>query len=93
MNTLFWIAKYFYRVRTSAELVKKGVFSRSEFRRFQRSEDFLWAIRCHLHFLTGRSEEKLSFELQQDLAQRLHVSGRAGLAPRRAFDEALFLCR
>ncbi|AVX02772.1 [protein-PII] uridylyltransferase [Maritalea myrionectae] len=81
LNTLFWIAKYFYRVRTSAELVKKGVFSRAEFRRFQRSEDFLWAIRCHLHFLTGRSEEKLSFELQQDLAQRLHVSGRAGLRP------------
>ncbi len=41
----------------------------------------MWAIRCHLHFLTGRAEEKLSFELQQELANRLNVTGRAGLKP------------
>ncbi len=28
LNTLFWIGKYFYRVKTSAELVGKGVLSR-----------------------------------------------------------------
>lgn len=81
LNTLFWIAKYFYRVDKSAQLIKKGVFSKGEYRRFRRSDDFLWAIRCHLHFLTGRSEEKLSFDLQQELAARLNVTGRAGLKP------------
>lgn len=81
LNTLFWIAKYFYRVEKAKELSKKGVFSVTEYRRFRRSEEFLWAIRCHLHFLTGRAEEKLSFELQQELANRLNVTGRAGLKP------------
>jgi len=81
LNTLFWIAKYFYRVDKSAQLIKQGVFSKAEYRRFRRSEDFLWAIRCHLHFLTGRAEEKLSFDLQQDLANRLDVSAKAGLKP------------
>ncbi len=81
LNTLFWIAKYFFRVEKAKELTKKGVFSSAEYRRFRRSEDFLWAIRCHLHFLTGRAEEKLSFDLQQELAERLNVSGRAGLQP------------
>ncbi len=32
LHTLFWIGKYFYRVKTSAELVGKGVFSAEEYR-------------------------------------------------------------
>jgi [protein-PII] uridylyltransferase len=79
LNTLFWIAKYFYRVKTGAELVKKKVFSSGEFRQFQRAEDFLWAIRCHIHFTTGRAEERLTFEIQRDLSERLGLAGRHGL--------------
>src|SRR5690606_31959792 len=79
LNTLFWIGKYFYEVKSGAELVDKGVLSAAEYRLFQRAEDFLWAIRCHLHFLTGRADDKLSFELQPDLAARLGYAGRAGL--------------
>ncbi|HWA18688.1 MAG TPA: [protein-PII] uridylyltransferase, partial [Devosia sp.] len=79
LNTLFWIGKYFYKVRTGAELVDKGVLTASEYRLFQRAEDFLWAIRCHLHFLTGRADEKLTFEVQPDLARRLGYSDRAGM--------------
>ncbi len=55
------------------------MFSAEEYRLFQRAEDFLWAIRCHLHFLTGRADEKLSFELQPDLAARLNYSDRPGM--------------
>jgi [protein-PII] uridylyltransferase len=79
LHTLFWIGKYFYRVKTSAELVGKGVFSAEEHRLFQRAEDFLWAIRCHLHFLTGRADEKLSFDVQPELAARLHYADRPGM--------------
>ena len=79
LHTLFWIGKYFYRVKTSAELVDKGVFSRDEYRVFQKAEDFLWAIRCHLHFLTGRADEKLTFDLQPELAARLHYADRPGM--------------
>ena len=38
---------------------------------FQKAEDFLWAVRCHLHFLTGRAEERLTFDLQREMAARL----------------------
>ncbi|RUT30191.1 [protein-PII] uridylyltransferase [Arsenicitalea aurantiaca] len=79
LNTLFWIGKYFYRVKTSAELVDKGVLSVDEYRLFQRAEDFLWAIRCNLHFLTGRADEKLTFDVQPDLARRLGFADRAGM--------------
>ncbi len=79
LNALFWIGKYFYRVKTGAELVGKGVFSAEEYRLFQRAEDFLWAIRCHLHFMTGRADEKLTFDVQPELAARLGFADRAGM--------------
>ncbi|HWA41714.1 MAG TPA: [protein-PII] uridylyltransferase, partial [Hypericibacter adhaerens] len=79
LHTLFWIGKYFYRVKTAAELVDKGVFQADEYRLFQRAEDFLWAIRCNLHFLTGRADEKLTFDVQPELAQRLRYADRPGM--------------
>ena len=90
LHTLFWIGKYFYRVKTSAELVGKGVFSAEEYRLFQRAEDFLWAMRCHLHFLTGRADEKLTFDVQPDLAARLNYADRPGMLGVERHDEALF---
>jgi len=79
LHTLFWIGKYFYRVKTSAELVEKGVLSEDEYHLFERAENFLWAMRCNLHFLTGRAEEKLTFEVQPELAARLRFADRPGM--------------
>ena len=41
--------------------------------------DFLWSVRCHLHFLTGRPEERLSFDLQRQMAERLGYRSHSGL--------------
>ncbi len=91
LHTLFWIGKYFYRVKSSAELVGKGVLSADEYRLFQRAEDFLWAIRCNLHFLTGRPDEKLTFDVQPDLAARLGYADRAGMLGVERFMKRYFL--
>ena len=91
LHTLFWIAKYFYRVSSNEELVKAGVFSRAELNRFRKCEDFLWAVRCHLHFLTGRAEERLSFDLQQDMAIRLGYTAHPGLKDVERFMKHYFL--
>ena len=91
LNTLFWIAKYVYRVQDASELVQAGLFSRKEYRLFCRCEEFLWRVRCHLHFLTGRAEERLSFDLQRVLAERLGYVGRAGLHGVERFMKHYFL--
>ncbi len=91
LNTLFWIAKYVYRVRTSAELVDAGLFSLKEYQLFCRCEEFLWRVRCHMHFVTGRAEERLSFDLQPVMAERLGYSARAGLASVERFMKHYFL--
>ena len=71
LNTLFWIGKYFYQVKSNKGLVDKGVFSNDELKIFEKSEDFLWAVRSHLHFLTNRADETLTFDVQPELAKRL----------------------
>jgi [protein-PII] uridylyltransferase len=91
LNTLFWIAKYAYRLREAADLVGAGVFSRSEYRLFCRCEEFLWRVRCHLHYLTGRPEERLSFDHQRRIASRLGYSARGGLASVERFMKHYFL--
>ncbi len=91
LNTLFWIAKYVYRVRSADELVPAGLFSHREFALFSRCEAFLWSVRCHLHFLTGRAEERLSFDLQRPIAERLGYAARAGQADVERFMKHYFL--
>ena len=91
LQTLFWIAKYIYRVKSGEDLVKAQVFTRSEYRRFRQCEDFLWAVRCHLHFLTGRAEERLSFDLQREMAIRLGYVSHPGTRDVERFMKHYFL--
>jgi len=91
LNALFWIAKYVYRVREARELVAAGLFTSAEMSLFVRCEEFLWSVRCHLHFATGRAEERLSFEMQPLLANRLGYRDRAGLSRVERFMKHYFL--
>ena len=71
LQTLYWIGKYLYRVEDASDLVHHGVFTKEEYKTFQKAEAFLWTVRCHLHYLAGRAEERLSFDMQPELAKQL----------------------
>ncbi|MEZ2130917.1 MULTISPECIES: [protein-PII] uridylyltransferase [unclassified Sinorhizobium] len=91
LHTLFWISKYYYHVRDAAELVQLGVLSKHEYNLFQKAEDFLWAVRCHMHFLAGKAEERLSFDIQPEIAQALGYHARPGLSAVERFMKHYFL--
>ena len=91
LNTLFWISKYVYRVRDPKELVAAGLFTHREFMLFKRCEEFLWAVRCHLHFIAGRAEERLSFDFQKPIALRLGYLARGGQSEAERFMKHYFL--
>ncbi len=91
LHTLHWLAKHLYPNKAEAEFVEAGVFTRSEYRSFRRCESFLWSVRCHLHFLTGRQEERLTFELQPLMAERLGYREHAGLRAVERFMKHYFL--
>ncbi len=77
LHTLFWIAKYIYRIDDVAKLVELGVLSAEESARFQRAQSFLWTVRCHLHYLAGRAEERLTFDMQREIGARMGYADRA----------------
>ncbi len=71
LQTLYWIGKYLHRVPSAEGLVSAGLFDREELATFTRAEDFLWAARCHLHYVTGRASDQLSFDMQVQVADRM----------------------
>jgi [protein-PII] uridylyltransferase len=91
LHTLYWIAKALYRIDDPVELVRLGVLTRAEHRLFAKAEGFLWTVRCHLHFLTGRAEERLSFDVQPEMAERLGYTKRAGASDVERFMKHYFL--
>jgi [protein-PII] uridylyltransferase len=91
LHTLYWIAKYVYRVHEREELIALGVYDPREYRRFRRCGDFLWAVRCHMHFLAGRAEERLSFDIQREIAVRLGYTEHPGLRDVERFMKHYFL--
>jgi [protein-PII] uridylyltransferase len=91
LHTLFWIAKFLYGTNSPEELADKGAFSQDELKLFKKSEDFLWAVRCHLHFITGRGDDRLVFERQAELAERLGYTSRGRLRQVERFMKHYFL--
>ena len=78
LHTLYWIGKYVHRVERPSDLVGAGLLTAAEFRRFDRAERFFWSVRCHLHLLAGRAEERLSFDYQKRIAEVMHYADRPG---------------
>ncbi|MEM1003855.1 MAG: [protein-PII] uridylyltransferase [Pseudomonadota bacterium] len=78
LQSLYWIAKYIYGVQDVAELVPLGLFKPEEFKTFVEAENFLWAVRSHLHLVTGRPTEQLTFDMQVEVAARMGYKDRAG---------------
>ena len=91
LHTLHWLAKYLTEFEQGADFVKSGVFSPSEYHEYRKCEDFLWTVRCHLHFLTGRAEERLSFDVQPTMAERLGYAEHRNLRAVERFMKHYFL--
>jgi [protein-PII] uridylyltransferase len=76
LQTLYWMARYLFWIRTIHELAHlqgpgAGIITENEARLALRSWDFLWTLRFHLHYVTGRAEERLTFDLQPVIGARM----------------------
>ncbi len=91
LHTLHWLATYLNPGLTYDEFVQTGLLSSAEYSTYRRCEDFLWTVRCHLHFLAGKAEERLTFDLQPEMAARLRYRNRGGLIAAERFMKHYFL--
>jgi [protein-PII] uridylyltransferase len=91
LQTLSWIAGALHGAGDVALMVKQGLLRHEEARRFAKANAFLWTVRCHLHWLTRRPEEKLTFDVQVEIAKRLGYTDHVGAAAVERFMKHYFL--
>jgi [protein-PII] uridylyltransferase len=91
LHKLFWIGKYVYQVEAVTALVDKEVLSLVEAKRFAKAQKQLWTIRCHLHYLAGRAEERLTVDLQREIAALLGYTDHVGSAAVERFMKHYYL--
>lgn len=91
LQTLFWLAKYIHGGANLQEVLDNAAFSPADKAIFLREARFLWTVRCHLHFLTGRPEERLSFDLQPEMAARMGYTARENVTAVERFMKRYFL--
>lgn len=73
LQTLYWMVRAAYGPFTVNELAggALGLLEPQELRRMRRSWDFLWTVRFHMHYVSGRAEDRLTFDLQPVVGARM----------------------
>jgi [protein-PII] uridylyltransferase len=73
LQTLYWIVRAAYGRFTPIDLVNGclDILDPQELRRLRRSWDFLWTVRFHMHYVSGRVEDRLTFDLQPVIGARM----------------------
>ncbi len=71
LHLISWIARAAGMGKHWSDLVRLGIITRAEARSLKRDADFLMDLRVRLHYLTGRREERLVFDVQTALATQM----------------------
>ncbi|MBO1325882.1 [protein-PII] uridylyltransferase [Acetobacter sp. TBRC 12305] len=76
MQTLYWMCRNTFGTRhvkdlLAPEFIWMGLLTEQEAARARRSWDFLWTLRLHLHYVAGRAEERLTFDMQPVIGARM----------------------
>ncbi len=85
LQTLCWLCRETLGTQGFADLARPSgprspsgavppLLTEQEARRARRSWDFLWTVRFHLHYVAGRAEERLTFDMQPVVGARMGYS-------------------
>ncbi|WP_306252575.1 [protein-PII] uridylyltransferase [Parvularcula sp. IMCC14364] len=76
LQTIHWLARYTQGSASLPEHHEAGVFSDEEAASYRKSLDFMWSVRVQMHDLRGRADERLTFDIQPAIAERLGYQDR-----------------
>lgn len=79
LQTLRWLFKYAYGDDIGKSKAIDRVLDPAERRALAKCERFLWSVRSHLHDYRGRADEKLTFDVQPEIARRLGYADRKNM--------------
>jgi len=92
LQTLYWLVRHLYGVDRVAQLAALDVFTEQDVSRYSKARDFLWTVRCRLHYLAGHPEERLTFDVQKTIGEAMgYAEDRAGISGVERFMKHYFL--
>lgn len=71
IQTIGWVAKRHFQTRTMRELVAYQYLTEDEYQELMECEAYLWQMRFALHMEAGRNENRILFDYQPAVAERL----------------------
>jgi [protein-PII] uridylyltransferase len=80
IQTIAWVAKRHFLADSLEELVEHHYLFPNELAELIETQDYLWRMRFALHFVAKRSENRLLFDYQTDVAKMMGF-GDEGKAP------------
>jgi [protein-PII] uridylyltransferase len=76
LQALMWLGRFLFAARTPEDLVRCGILDQASRSIYAKAGRFLWTVRWHLHDLSGRAQERLTFELQPRVAAAMRYRDR-----------------
>ncbi|MEJ2106656.1 MAG: [protein-PII] uridylyltransferase [Acidiferrobacteraceae bacterium] len=70
IQMISWVTQREFGTRSLHDLVQHGFLTEAEYRSLIKGRNYLWHIRCGLHYLAGRREDRLLFDQQRLLAEQ-----------------------
>lgn len=69
LQTISWVAKKHYNTQSISELVAHDYLLQDEYQEMEECQDYLWQMRFALHIVANRSENRLLFDYQPQVAE------------------------
>jgi [protein-PII] uridylyltransferase len=69
IQSMVWTAQVVFGLKDLESLLEAGLLSQEELNRFEQAQDYLVRIRNRLHYVSGRKNDQLFFEHQEEIAQ------------------------
>lgn len=69
LQTISWVAKKHFNTQSIAELVDHDYLLQDEYQEMEECQDYLWQMRFALHIVAKRSENRLLFDYQPQVAE------------------------
>lgn len=76
INLIFWVMKIKHSITDPDELLKSNLITKYEHRRLKSLLMFTFTVRCFLHYLSNRSNDRLTFEYQKRISYAMKYKSR-----------------
>ncbi len=78
IQMISWVAQRHFGANNLRALVNQGFLTEDEYDTLNRAQEFLWRLRCMLHSIARRKEDRLAFDYQRPIADSLGYQDEEG---------------